>query len=419
MFELVTNEVQSLKVKVIGVGSGGIRALREIQSTEDVDDLEFYYVSADVDELNEVGSKSVILLGKELTKGLGSGRHPKICRLVALEQKDDIHDALSGADVVFIVAGLGGGVGSGAIQVIAEIAKNLGILTIPVVSTPFKFEGRIIKSYANNALSLLINTVDSVVVIPSQKISVSLTKRITLLESFSYVNKAIKTAVLGLTNLLLRAGMINVDLIDVKTVMSIAGYSAVGIGCAKGEHRAEDAAKAAIRDLVFSGVELNEVKGILVSISAGVDLSLGEFSEIGAIVESHISDEAIVVVGTVIDLSMIDEAKVTIYATGLDRPTERFGMPSTEFFENIGDVPKYEELPKFLRAGDKYSDGKINYKLVADSSVSDDELAELINHLSNVYRSVGGDELVVANVNNLPPNSRQLYVHRKRVGNTK
>jgi len=316
MFELVENISQSAVIKVVGVGGGGGNAVRHMLKGN-VEGVDFICANTDSQALKDLDAKSVIQLGSTITKGLGAGANPEIGRQAALEDRERIAETIKGADMIFITAGMGGGTGTGGAPIVAEVARDLGILTVAVVTKPFPFEGGKRMKIADAGLSELAENVDSLIIIPNEKLLAVLGKNTTLLDAFGAANDVLQGAVQGIADLIIRPGMINVDFADVKTVMSEMGMAMMGTGTASGENRAKEAAEAAIRSPLLEDVNLQGARGILVNITAGVDLNLGEFSEVGNIVEEFASDSATVVVGTVIDPEMTDELKVTVVATGL------------------------------------------------------------------------------------------------------
>jgi cell division protein FtsZ len=325
MFELVENVSQSAVIKVVGVGGGGGNAVRHMLSGE-VEGVDFVCANTDAQALKDLDGKQIIQLGSTVTKGLGAGANPEIGRQAALEDRERIAETLKGADMVFITAGMGGGTGTGGAPIVAEVARDLGILTVAVVTKPFPFEGGKRMKIADAGLSELAENVDSLITIPNGKLLAVLGKNTTLLDAFGAANDVLQGAVQGIADLIIRPGMINVDFADVKTVMSEMGMAMMGTGSASGENRAREAAEAAVRSPLLEDINLQGARGILVNITAGVDLNLGEFSEVGSIVEEFASDSATVVVGTVIDPEMADELKVTVVATGLansmDKPVK-------------------------------------------------------------------------------------------------
>ena len=322
MFELVDNVQQNAVIKVVGVGGGGGNAVRHMLNS-DVEGVEFICANTDAQALKDLDARQIIQLGGNITKGLGAGANPEVGRQSALEDRDRIAEALSGSDMVFITAGMGGGTGTGAAPVVAEVARELGILTVAVVTKPFQFEGGKRMSVAEAGLKELEESVDSLITIPNEKLLAVMGKKTSLLDAFATANDVLLGAVQGIADLITRNGMINVDFADVKTVMSEMGMAMMGTGRATGENRAREAAEAAVRSPLLEDINLQGAKGILVNITAGMDLNLGEFSEVGDIVREFASDSATVVVGTVIDPEMTDELKVTVVATGLGGEREK------------------------------------------------------------------------------------------------
>ncbi|SUZ69426.1 uncharacterized protein METZ01_LOCUS22280 [marine metagenome] len=325
MFELVENVSQSAVIKVIGVGGGGGNAVHHMINSE-VDGVEFICANTDAQALNNLKTKTILQLGSNITKGLGAGANPEIGRQAAIEDRDEIADVLSGADMVFITAGMGGGTGTGATPIVAEVAKEMGILTVAVVTRPFPFEGKKRSSIAEKGIAELSEHVDSLITIPNEKLLDVLGKEASLLEAFKAANNVLLGAVKGIADLIMHPGTINVDFADVRTVMSEMGMAMMGTGFASGEDRAREASESAIRSPLLEDINLEGARGILVNIAAGENLSLGEFAEVGDTIEEFASDDATVVVGTVIDPNLDEEIRVTVVATGLgshhERPTK-------------------------------------------------------------------------------------------------
>ena len=316
MFELIDNIPQSAVIKVLGVGGGGGNAVHHM-ITNEVDGVDFICANTDSQALNNLKAKTILQMGASITKGLGAGANPEIGRQAALEDRDQLADILSGADMVFITAGMGGGTGTGAAPIVAEVARELGILTVAVVTRPFPFEGKKRSAIAEQGIEQLSANVDSLITIPNEKLLDVLGKEASLLDAFKAANDVLLGAVKGIADLIMHPGMINVDFADVKTVMSEMGMAMMGTGFATGEDRAREAAESAIRSPLLEAVNLQGARGILVNITAGETLSLGEFSEVGDTIEEFASDDATVVVGTVIDPELGDEMRVTVVATGL------------------------------------------------------------------------------------------------------
>jgi cell division protein FtsZ len=316
MFELIENVPSNAVIKVIGVGGGGGNAVKHMIANN-VEGVDFICANTDAQALQDIQSKTVLQLGGDITKGLGAGANPEIGRAAAMEDRERIADSLRGADMVFITAGMGGGTGTGGAPVVAEIARELGILTVAVVTRPFPFEGKKRLQIASEGVSELQQHVDSLITIPNEKLLEVLGKNTSLLDAFKEANNVLLGAVQGIADLIIRPGMINVDFADVRTVMSEMGMAMMGTGSARGENRAREAAERAINSPLLDDVNLEGARGILVNITAGLDLSLGEFSEVGDTIEEFASEDATVVVGTVIDPEMGEELRVTVVATGL------------------------------------------------------------------------------------------------------
>ncbi|MFB8831341.1 cell division protein FtsZ [Azotobacter sp. CWF10] len=322
MFELVDNVPQSAVIKVIGVGGGGGNAVNHMAATN-IEGVEFICANTDAQALKNITARTVLQLGSGVTKGLGAGANPEVGREAAMEDRERIAEVLQGTDMVFITTGMGGGTGTGAAPVIAEVAKGLGILTVAVVTRPFPFEGRKRMQVAEEGIRLLAEHVDSLITIPNEKLLTILGKDASLLSAFAKADDVLAGAVRGISDIIKRPGMINVDFADVKTVMSEMGMAMMGTGCASGPNRAREATEAAIRNPLLEDVHLQGARGILVNITAGPDLSLGEYSDVGNIIEQFASDQAMVKVGTVIDPDMRDELHVTVVATGLGARTDK------------------------------------------------------------------------------------------------
>jgi len=343
MFEIIDNVAQSAVIKVIGVGGGGGNAVQHM-ITNTIDGVEFICANTDAQALEKMDTKMNLQLGGDVTKGLGAGANPEIGRQAALEDRDRIREIINGADMVFITAGMGGGTGTGGAPVVAEIAREMGILTVAVITKPFPFEGKKRLAIAEQGIRELAEHVDSLITIPNEKLMDVLGKGSTLLDAFGAANDVLLGAVKGIADLIMRPGMINVDFADVSTVMSEMGMAMMGTGHATGENRAVEAAEAAIRSPLLEDVNLQGARGILINITAGEDLTLGEFSEVGDTISEFASEQAIVVVGTVIDPSMKDELTVTVVATGLggvvaERPKKVIDntvkIPKTADFHNL------------------------------------------------------------------------------------
>ncbi|HBV75160.1 Cell division protein FtsZ [Vibrio casei] len=316
MFEPMMEMSDDAVIKVVGVGGGGGNAV-EHMVRESIEGVEFISVNTDAQALRKVSVSNVIQIGGDITKGLGAGANPQVGRDSALEDREAIKAVLAGADMVFIAAGMGGGTGTGAAPVIAEVAKELGILTVAVVTKPFSFEGKKRMAFAEQGIEELSKHVDSLITIPNEKLLKVLGRGITLLEAFAKANDVLKNAVQGIAELITRPGMMNVDFADVRTVMSEMGHAMMGSGVATGEDRAEEAAEIAISSPLLEDIDLAGARGVLVNITAGLDMRLEEFETVGNTVKAFASDNATVVIGTSLDPDMTDEIRVTVVATGI------------------------------------------------------------------------------------------------------
>lgn len=318
MFQLVDQVETGARIKVIGVGGGGGNAVAHMLSQK-LEGVEFICTNTDAQALERLNQGSVVHIGKDLTRGLGAGANPDIGRQAAIENADLLRSQLEGADLVFITAGMGGGTGTGAAPVIAELAREVGALSVAVVTRPFKFEGRRRADVAEKGIEELRAAVDSLIILPNDKLVPVLGRKASLIDAFGQANDVLKGAVQGIADLITAPGMINVDFADVRTVMASMGMAMMGTGIASGEERATLAAEMAVNSPLLEDVCLKGAKGVLVNVAAGEDLSLGEFSEVGEIVHEYAADDATVVIGTAIDPSLGDQIKVTVVATGLDR----------------------------------------------------------------------------------------------------
>lgn len=303
-------------IKVIGVGGGGGNAV-EHMVRERIEGVEFFAVNTDAQALRKTAVGQTIQIGSGITKGLGAGANPEVGRNAADEDREALRAALDGADMVFIAAGMGGGTGTGAAPVVAEVAKDLGILTVAVVTKPFNFEGKKRMAFAEQGITELSKHVDSLITIPNDKLLKVLGRGISLLDAFGAANDVLKGAVQGIAELITRPGLMNVDFADVRTVMSEMGYAMMGSGVASGEDRAEEAAEMAISSPLLEDIDLSGARGVLVNITAGFDLRLDEFETVGNTIRAFASDNATVVIGTSLDPNMNDELRVTVVATGI------------------------------------------------------------------------------------------------------
>ncbi|WP_416884956.1 cell division protein FtsZ [Marinospirillum sp.] len=323
MFELVENSpASSAVIKVIGVGGGGGNAVNHMVKSHVVG-VDFIVANTDAQDLQKNEAKTQLQLGGQITKGLGAGANPEVGRQAALEDRERISEVLQGADMVFITAGMGGGTGTGAAPIVAEVARELGILTVAVVTKPFPLEGRRKMRVAEEGIAQLIQHVDSLITIPNQKLMSVLGKSATLQQGFDEANNVLLGAVQGIADLITQPGeLMNVDFADVKTVMSEMGMAMMGTGTGKGEQRARDAAEAAVRCPLLEDIELKGARGILVNITANNSFGLGELTEVGEVIEEFAAEDATIIYGATVDESMGDEVRVTVVATGLERRHE-------------------------------------------------------------------------------------------------
>src|SRR4029079_1297834 len=322
MFELVEKLAPNAVIKVIGVGGGGGNAVGHMVSSH-VDGVDFVCANTDAQALKSSGAKLTLQLGGNVTKGLGAGANPEVGRQAARESGERIVEILTGADMVFITCGMGGGTGTGAAPVVAQLAKEMGILTVAIVTKPFPFEGRRRMQVALKGIEDLSQHVDSLITVPNEKLLTVLGREVTLLSAFKAANDVLLGAVQGIADLITRPGLINVDFADVRTVMSEMGMAMMGTGAARGDDRAVAAAEAAINNPLLEDVNLSGACGILVNVTAGPNLTMREFDEIGQVVHQFASEDATVVVGSALDPEMQDDVRVTVVATGLNRAAGR------------------------------------------------------------------------------------------------
>ena len=326
MFELMDAHSSSAVIKVIGVGGGGGNAVSHMVETG-IEGVEFICANTDSQALKGSHVRTSLQIGCNITKGLGAGADPDIGRQAAMEDRDRILEVIEGADMLFITAGMGGGTGTGAAPIVAQVAKELGILTVAVVTKPFQMEGGKRMQIAEQGIAELGKYVDSLITIPNEKLLAVLGGETTLLDAFRSANQVLQGAVQGIAELITRPGLINVDFADVRTVMSEMGMAMMGSGTSSGEDRAREAAEAAASSPLLEDINLAGANGVLVNVTAGMDLSIGEFQEVGNTVKEYASDDATVVVGTVIDPEMTDRIRVTVVATGLGQAASNAESP--------------------------------------------------------------------------------------------
>ncbi len=376
MFELVDAANQAAIIKVIGVGGGGGNAINHMLKAE-IEGVDFISANTDAQALKASEAKNIIQLGQGITHGLGAGADPEVGRQSALEDRDIIMDVLDGADMVFITAGMGGGTGTGAAPIVAQVAKEMGILTVAVVTKPFAFEGRKRTDVANSGIRDLSQYVDSLITVPNDKLVDVLGSDVPLMNAFEAADDVLLGAVQGIAQVITCQGLINVDFADVKTVMGEMGMAMMGSGKAQGEDRARVATEAAISSPLLEHIDLSGAKGILANITGGMDFCIGEFNEVGNIIRTVAADEATVVIGTVLNPELSGELWVTIIATGLvppggdmtrpklvasnadsaanvdydklERPTVIRKKAGNGEMAPLRDDPDYLEIPAFLR----------------------------------------------------------------------
>lgn len=348
MFELMDAHGKSAVIKVIGVGGGGGNAVAHMVNSG-IEGVDFICANTDVQALNNTRVRTALQIGCNITKGLGAGADPDIGQKAGMEDRDRIQEAIEGADMLFITAGMGGGTGTGAAPVVAQIAKELGILTVAVVTKPFEIEGGKRMKIAADGISELGKYVDSLITIPNEKLLTVLGAETKLLDAFRAADEVLQGAVQGIAELIIRPGLINVDFADVKTVMSEMGMAMMGSGTSTGEGRAREAAEAAVSSPLLEDINLAGANGILVNVTAGIDLAIGEFQEVGHTIKEFASDNATVVVGTVIDPEMNDSIRVTVVATGLGENVASAGDPVLVVNRTAaatGMEPNYQQFDK-------------------------------------------------------------------------
>jgi cell division protein FtsZ len=356
MFVLADTENQGAVIKVIGVGGGGGNAVAHMISAG-IEGVDVICINTDAQALKHSKVKVGLQIGCNITKGLGAGADPEVGRQAAMEDRDRIIEMIEGSDMLFITAGMGGGTGTGAAPVVAQVAKELGILTVAVVTKPFDMEGRKRLGSADQGIGELSKHVDSLITIPNQKLLTVLGGDVTLLDAFKAANQVLQGAVQGIAELITRPGMINVDFADVRTVMAETGMAMMGSGSARGDNRAREAAEAAVSSPLLEDVNLQGAHGLLINVTAGMDLRTSEFSTVGDTVKQYASEDANVVVGCVIDPEMREEIRVTVVATGIGRPVaagqhrEADARRMTAIAGGRGRVPTLDDLhvPTYIR----------------------------------------------------------------------
>ena len=326
MFELMDAYSQSAVIKVLGIGGAGCNCVDHMLTTG-IEGVEFICLNTDAQVLKKSTVKTTLQIGANITKGMGAGADPEVGRQAAMEDRDRIIELIKGCDMLFVTAGMGGGTGTGAAPVVAQVAKEQGMLTVAVVTKPFTMEGSKRMQIAEMGIGELGKYVDSLITIPNQKLLTVLGPKTRLLDAFQAANGVLQGAVQGIADLITRPGLINVDFADVRTVMAETGMAMMGTGRGSGENRARAAAEMAVSSPLLEDINLAGAQGILVNVTAGMDLAIGEFEEVGNTVRQFASDDATVVVGTVIEPELTDELRVTVVATGLGRTAARQARP--------------------------------------------------------------------------------------------
>lgn len=307
------------RIKVVGVGGGGSNAVNRMVRSG-LSGVEFIVANTDLQALQQSPASTKIQIGGKLTKGLGAGADPNVGRNAALEDTDKLIEVLDGADMVFVTTGLGGGTGTGAAPVIASLATELGALTIAVVTKPFKFEGKRRASQAERGLTELSECVDTVITIPNERLLATIDRRTPLPEAFAAADDILRQAIQGISDLILVPGLINLDFADVKTIMSGMGFAIMGTGIAEGESRAMEAANRAISSPLLEDASVRGARGVIINVTGGTDISLTEVSEASSIIQEAAHEDANIIFGAVVDPSMAGTIKITVIATGFDRP---------------------------------------------------------------------------------------------------
>ena len=326
-WEIVEEITGNASIKVVGVGGGGGNAVQHMVDVG-IEGANFISVNTDKQALDKNGAGTKLILGMEITDGLGAGANPQVGREAALEDRDKLREMLKGTDMVFVTAGMGGGTGTGAAPIVAQVAKELGILTVAVVTKPFELEGSKRMKIAQEGIKELIEEVDSLITIPNQKLLEVLGEDCSMLEAFKQANDVLAGAVRGISDIIIKPGLINVDFADVKTVMSEKGTAMMGTGTASGPDRARIAAEHAVASKLLEDISLQDAKGVLVNITAGPELSLGEIKAVGDCISDFASEEAIIVTGTVLDDTRGNDLIVTVIATGLSSSLQTISKPS-------------------------------------------------------------------------------------------
>jgi len=317
------------KIRVVGVGGGGSNAVSSMMSNQDIKGVEFIGINTDAQALLNCQAKTKVQIGEKLTKGLGSGANPEIGRQAAEESREKIKEVLLDSDMIFLTCGMGGGTGTGGAPIVAQIAKEIGALTVAVVTKPFLFEGTRRMVVAEDGLEELRKHVDTLIIIPNQRLMDVIDKKMTLLEAFKLADSILSQGVRGISDLITTSGLINVDFADVKSVMNEGGNTLMGMGTGTGENRAQIAARNAIYSPLLE-ISIQGARGVLFNITGGKDLTMNEVNEAAEIITSAADADANIIFGTVIDEHLTDQIKVTVIATGFDETRQRLGQISSQ-----------------------------------------------------------------------------------------
>ena len=372
-WEIVEEIKENASIRVIGVGGGGGNAVQHMVEGG-IEGAEFISINTDKQALDKNGAGTKLILGKEITNGLGAGANPEIGREAALEDRDKLRDMLKGTDMVFITAGMGGGTGTGAAPIVAQVSKELGILTVAVVTKPFELEGNKRMKIAQEGIKELVDEVDSLITIPNQKLLEVLGEDCSMLEAFKQANDVLGGAVRGISDIIVRPGLINVDFADVKTVMSEKGTAMMGTGTATGPDRARIAAEHAVSSKLLEDISLKDAKGVLVNITAGADLSLGEIQTVGECINDFASEEAIIVTGTVMDENANNDLTVTVIATGLNSSVQSV---STKRGQRVQSLNERQPLPLSEAAQQLLENPPSAEKAITQDSENEDDYLDI------------------------------------------
>jgi cell division protein FtsZ len=366
MFELVDVKGQSAKIKVVGVGGAGGNVINNMVASR-ISEVDFIAVNTDAQVLDTSLATTKLQIGSTVTRGLGAGSKPELGRQAAEEDREHLFEALEGTDMVFITAGMGGGTGTGASPIVAEVAKEVGALTVGIVTKPFFYEGRMRLANAEAGIKELERRVDTLIVIPNDRIGLVVAKGTSLLESFAIANDVLRQAVQGISDLILVPGLINLDFADIKTIMEGAGRSVMGMGYAKGEGSSKEAAKKAISNPLLENSSIEGAKGIIINITGGLELSLADIEEATGLVHDFADENANIIVGAVIDPDIREEVRVTVIATGFTPKKEPIELPKVKKWSPGPVTLRGSErvLAKSLKTGmaaDKASAGAVHYE---------------------------------------------------------